>query len=200
MSIPTEAIEEEIIASSAIDHAVGLLSQQIWCWGRDIIRPEGNWLLHQGFTRLAPPEDREDCSSVYTLIFPDHSNVVVRGFGVFYGSPSRGGIFLPRYEFQPRFTPLTELGTPPWEEKDLPSLNRPTRTQRKHCLSLSLDLIDWIRSYETTILEELGIEYRRRVLQQWNNGKRHYTKPEEFASAWRELSFQFAANADAYLV
>ena len=54
MSIPTETIEGEM-ASSVIDHAVGLLSQQIWCWGRDILRSEGNWLLHQGFTRLEPP-------------------------------------------------------------------------------------------------------------------------------------------------
>ena len=67
MSIPTETIEGEM-ASSVIDHAVGLLSQQIWCWGKDILRSEGNWLLHQGFTRLEPPVDREDCSSVYTLI------------------------------------------------------------------------------------------------------------------------------------
>ena len=91
----------------------------------------------------------------------DNNNIVLRGFGVFYGSPSRGGIFLPRHEFQPRFTPLAELGSPPWEEKDLPSLKRPTRSQRNHCLSLTLDLFDWIRSHETTILEELGIEYRR---------------------------------------
>ena len=102
-----------------IDHAVGLLSQQIWCWGRISSGPRV-WLRIKD-SLIGTPVDREDCSSVYTLIDPDNNNIVLRGFGVFYGSPSRGGIFLPRYEFQPRFTPLAELGSPPWEEKDLPS-------------------------------------------------------------------------------
>ncbi|MEM9657068.1 MAG: hypothetical protein AAF961_01795, partial [Planctomycetota bacterium] len=61
-------------------HAVDLLSQQVWCWGRDILRPEGNWLIEVGFERVEPPADRQDCSSVYALRLPLGRCVVLRGF------------------------------------------------------------------------------------------------------------------------
>ena len=63
---------------TSIDHAVGLLSQQAWCWGRDVLRPEGNWLLEVGFDRIEPPNDRNECSSVYSLELPDERCVVLR--------------------------------------------------------------------------------------------------------------------------
>ena len=47
-----------------VEHPVDLFSQQIWCWGCDIRRPEGNWLVELGFERMAPPANRESCSSV----------------------------------------------------------------------------------------------------------------------------------------
>jgi hypothetical protein len=62
-----------------------------------------------------------------------------------------------------------------------------------------LDLIDWIRSYELTIVERLGIEYRRSTLLEWDNGERPIFPAEQMAAAWRELSFRVAADCDAYL-
>ena len=184
--------------SNPIAHAVGLLSQQAWCWGRDVLRPEGNWLLEVGFDRIEPPADRKDCSSVYSLELPHQRCVVLRGFGVFYGHGQRGGVFLPRYEFAPRYTTAPTLECPPWSDEDLPDLNPPTELQRNVCASLVLDLIDWIRSYEVNVVQRLGIEYRRRALVKWNNGERPFIPAEKIASAWRELSFQVAAKFDAY--
>lgn len=181
-----------------LQHAVGLLSQQAWCWGRDILRPEGNWLLEIGFDRIQPPADRKDCSSVYTLDLPRGRCVVLRGFGAFYGDRQRGGVFLPRYEFRPRYTTHATLECPPWSDADLPKLSAPTNSQRTACTSLTLDLIDWIRSYEVTISERLGIEYRRSTLIKWDDGKRRFTPAEELASAWRALSFRVADNFDFY--
>jgi len=184
--------------SEPIEHAVGLLSQQVWCWGRDILRPEGNWLLEIGFDRIEPPAERKGCSSVYTLALPRGRCVVLRGFGVFYGDRQRGGVFLPRYEFRPKYTTHATLECPPWSDEDLPNLSSPTHSQRTACTILTLELIDWIRSYEVTIVEQLGIEYRRSTLLQWNNGKRFFVPAEHLASAWRELSLRVAANFDAY--
>jgi len=181
-----------------VKSAVGLLSQQVWCWGRDILRPEGNWLLEIGFDRLRPPAEREDCGSVYVLELPRGHRIVLRGFGVFYADQERGGVFLPRYEFQPRFTVHATLDCPPWSYEDLPAINPPTNSQRNVCAARTLDLIDWIRAYEVNVVERLGIEYRRATLTKWNNGKRPFTPAEQFASAWRELSFQVAANFDVY--
>ena len=182
-----------------IEHAVGLLSQQVWCWGRDVLRPAGNWLLEVGFDRIEPPADRQGCSSVYSLRLPGERCVVLRGFGVFYGDRRRGGVFLPRYEFSPKYTPSATLDRPPWSSADLPTLKAPTDPQRTACTSLTLDLLDWVRSYEVGIVERLGIEYRRSTLLQWGAGKQLLVPAEEIASAWRELTVRVAADFDAYL-
>ena len=198
MSMTHQPIDLHRDANVAIDHAIGLLSQQVWCWGRDILRPEGNWLLEVGFERIEPPLEREDSSSVYVLHLSRGRCVVLRAFGVFYGDRDLGGIFLPRFKFRPGYTKLSSLDSPPWSDEDLPDFFAPNEQQRNHCAMLTLDLIDWIRGYEANIAEHLGIEYRRLTLMKWKNAERLFTPAEELASAWRELSFRVAANFDVY--
>ena len=164
-----------------------LLSQQIWCWGRDILRPEGNWLLEIGFERFEPPADRERCSSVYTLELPLNRRVVLRGFGVFYGDDSLGGIFLPRFEFGPSFAKTSKLECLPWSIVELPTFSAPNNSQRNACAAMTSDLIDWIRSYEETVVRRLGIDYRQSTLHSWDSGNRSIIPAEEMASAWRSL-------------
>ena len=112
MSVPLQTIDQQSTEGDRIEHAVGLLSQQVWCWGRDILRPEGNWLLQNGFVCIKPPAERDGCSSVYTLQLPRGRCVVLRGFGAFYGDQRCGGVFLPRYEFRPRYTKHATLEHP----------------------------------------------------------------------------------------
>ncbi len=171
-----------------------LLSQQIWCWGRDILRAEGNWLLEIGFERIEAPADHEECPSVYCLELPQGRRVVLRGFGVFYGEDSLGGVFLPRGDFGPHYTTHATLECPPWFVTDLPKLRAPSDSQRNACASLILELIDWIRNYEVTIIEQLGIEYRQATLLSWDNGKCPVTPAEEMACAWRLLGVAIAEN------
>ena len=45
MSMTHPSYDPESQADHSIEDAIGLLSQQLWCWGCDILRPEGNWLL-----------------------------------------------------------------------------------------------------------------------------------------------------------
>lgn len=174
--------------------AARLLDQQLWCWGRDVLRPAGNWLLEHGFSRLEPPADYGDCSSVYLLQRPGGRCVVLRGFGVFQGDRRYGGVFLPRYDFRPRYTTKATLECPPWFDADLPQMSAPNDSQRAACASLTLDLIDWIRSYEVSVAEKLGVEYRRSTLRQWDNGKRLIIPAEEMAAAWRLLGLLIARN------
>ena len=44
-STTTVVMTEDTRYSEEISQAVTLFSQQIWCWGRDIERSEGNWLM-----------------------------------------------------------------------------------------------------------------------------------------------------------
>ncbi|MEO1614225.1 MAG: hypothetical protein AAFV88_00155 [Planctomycetota bacterium] len=189
--------EEQTMHRDPIETAVALLSQQAWCWGQDILRPEGNWLLEIGFQRIEPPPDRKDCSSVYVLELPHERCIVLRGFGVFHGDQEKGGVFLPRYEFQPKYSTRAQLDCQPWSSDDLPALSPPTAPHRNACVALTLSMLDWIRSYEVNIVESLGIAYRRQTLAKWDNGNRFFTPVEKFASAWREMSFQVAGNFDA---
>ena len=175
-------------------HAVKLLGQQLWCWGQDILRPEGNWLIEFGFERTEPPADRNEFPSIYSLKLPNERNVLLRGFGVFYSDQSRGSVFWPRYEFRPKYAMDTTLACPPWSNEDLPAMNLPSKSQRSSCVALILDLIDWIRRYEVAVVEQLGIEYRRRTLDQWDCGEREVIPAEAMARDWRVLGMVLADN------
>lgn len=179
--------------------ATGLLSQQIWCWGQDVKRAEGNWLHEIGFQRARPPEHRKECSSVYTLAISDQSQIVLRGFGVYIGDDTKGGLLIERYGFTPKYSASSRLECPPWSDTDMPVFLAPLPQQRDKTAMLLLDLLDWIRQYECDVVSRLGIEYRRATLVQWNNGKRPFTPAERLASSWRKLSQVIAADVDTWV-
>ncbi len=199
MSVAQQANDRQSSDGELIRRATELLSQQIWCWGQDILRPQGNWLLEIGFDRIEPPAEREECSSVYALELPEGRCVVLRGFGAFFGDRQCGGIFLPRFKFRPQYTTLATLDRPPWSDADLPKLSPPNSSQKSACRSLTLNLIDWIRRYEMNIVERLGIEYRRETLAKWENGSGRITPVEEMARAWQMLGVAVAADFQALI-
>tara|TARA_B000000532_G_scaffold1493_1_gene1135 strand:- start:5353 stop:5937 length:585 start_codon:yes stop_codon:yes gene_type:complete len=167
-----------------VEDAINLLSQQIWCWGKDIEKSEGNWLLEIGFSRLELPADREG-SSVYLLKISENKCIYLRAFGILYVDTKYGSIFLPRYEFLPEYTEESTLDKPPWTKKDLPKLKVPTKSQKNNCDSLMLDLLMWIRNYEENIVHKLGIEYREETLIDWDNGRRIVIPAQQIISQWK---------------
>lgn len=177
-----------------MDEARSLMSQQLWCWGRDVLRPAGNWLIEIGFQRTEPPRHLENCPSIYTLEQPQGRSIVLRGFGVFYGHPQWGGIFLTRREFRPLYTPMARLEKPPWTLPDLPALNPPSDSERHGYEQLTLALIDWMLAYEAQVIERLGIEYRRSTLIDWDNGHRAVTPAKEIVTSWQALKDHVAAT------
>lgn len=187
-----QPVRNQTMGKELIEHAVNLLSQQVWCWGRDIHRPEGNWLLEIGFDRIEPPVERKKCSSIYSIELQDGHRIILRGFGIFYGHNDHGGIFLPRYKFLSRYTDNSTLKCLPWEENDLPELELPTELQRTNCTALTIDLINWIRNYEEKIIEHLGIEYRQSTLAEWDNNIRAIIPAEKMAYEWRKLGNAFS--------
>ena len=181
-----------------LEHAITLLSQQCWCWGRDTLRPSGNWLLETGFERLEPPPELKDCSSVYRLTLPDDAIVILRGFGVLFERADLGAVFLPRYQFAPRYSRNLPLASPPWTDTALIEMDPPANRDRIRCASLLLSLLDWIRQYEVDVVKRLGLKYRRQTLAKWDDGNRYVIPVERFASEWRRLSLRIAANVDCY--
>ena len=184
---------------TCLEDGANLLSQQIWCWGQDILRPEGNWLIESGFERTPPPDGRDDCPSLYTLTMSGRRKILLRGFGVFYGAPGHGCIYLPRYKFAPCYTSMATLDQPLWSPDDLPIMRQPAQSKRSICAALLVGLIDWIWRYEAHIVACLGIEYRRSTLLEWGEGSRPSIPAEDFALAWRELLLDIESDAGAII-
>lgn len=186
----------EAVSPRHVQRAICLLSQQCWCWGRDILRPEGNWLLEVGFERLEPPEKLKGRGSVYQLLLPDDRQLILRGFGVFFGQLGVGGVFLPRFEFIPRYTKLSKLDSPPWTTDHLPTLQPLDQGNRSDCARLTHDLVDWFAAYEASVIEWLGVAYRDKTLAEWNDGDNVVVAASEFSAAWRELKHQIGAGLE----
>ena len=170
-----------------IAHAVSMLSQQIWSWGQDIRRKEGNLLVEFGFERVKPPADVEIQDSVYTLNLTENRSVILRGFGVYYRDNDLGAIFLPRYEFIPGYTTNTTLEQPLWTYDELPELYFPTESEWDSYITMLADLVKWIRDYEHKVIEEQGIEYRISTLAEWDNGERKVTTSQAVVGEWEKI-------------
>ena len=184
---------------SILRQAEALFSQQVWSWGQDVLHPRGNVLMQMGFERQPPPRERKDCSSVYSLTVNSSQRIVLRGFGVFWGDDQKGGLLLLRDRFESKYLEQARLKRPCWSRQDFPKSSGPTFDQRPNCLGLLIDLIDWIRRYELNVLSEFGLAYRRRVVNTWNDGKRHVLPPEDVPAAWRRCSQLIPDQPDRFL-
>ena len=183
-----------------ISRASRLLSQQVWCWGRDIERSEGNWLMEIGFDRIEPEFKCDHCDSIYTLELPSGKRVMLRAFGVFYGNDQKEGIYLPRYDFLPKYSRRLNIKNPPWEKKDLPKLNYPNNLEVSNCTFLVSELVNWIRTYEENVVNILGLDYRKSTLLEWIKIRGLVIPAEDMVSEWKFLETQISEESPLIFV
>ena len=183
-----------------ISRASRLLSQQVWCWGRDIERSEGNWLMEIGFDRIEPEFKCDHCDSIYTLELPNGKRVMLRAFGVFYGNDQKEGIYLPRYDFLPKYSRRLNIKNPPWEKKDLPKLNYPNNLEVSNCIFLVSELVNWIRTYEENVVNILGLDYRKFTLLEWIKIRGLVIPAEDMISEWKFLETQISEDSPLIVV
>ena len=161
-----------------------LLHWQCWIWGRDIVRPEGNLLLEAGYLRRRPPEG-EAGTSWYTRSLPDGDSLVLWGFGVLYGTPREGGVYLNRYQFRPVWLPSETVRESIWKADMIPT--GPTPPSPRMPVDLTVAAIRRIADYEEWALARCGVEYRRAVLRKWNRPSER-PSPQTLPQAWRALA------------
>ena len=179
-----------------LSHAGSLYSQQVWCWGRDICRKEGNWLLEYGFRQTKPPEDSGNNYSAYSLELPNERCIILRGSGAFYGDIRYGGIFIPRYDFTLRYMENSTLENPYWSKLEMEGFRLPNEEEKDDCNALVRGLISWIKTYEQNIIDCLGMDYRRNSLIKWDNGERVVIPCEQMIEEWENLRFAISRESE----
>jgi hypothetical protein len=179
--------------------AINLLDQQMWCWGQDALFREGNLLVSYGFQRLERPRGQEG-SSLYRLEQSASRRILLRGFGVFIGDDQLGGMFLQRFNFDPRVTPQSDLVRPAWLPSDLPRLVKPnSERQDKSCQSLLADLFSWNCQYEEWVQQSVGLDYRTAVARDWKKrGNASFTSARLMPSTWLRLRNRVLSNPDDF--
>lgn len=161
-----------------------LMSQQVWCWGRDVEYRDGNLLMAYGFQRHRDSED-EDRSTCYRLD-RDELHICLWGFGMFFGRRDLGGIFLHRFDFRPRWAPIESLSLAVHWPDELPVFGRPQgKSQWSRARALWNVLLVWIADYETWVEGHAGLAYRRECVDTW---LRPFVRAEKMANAWQFLS------------
>lgn len=150
-------------SASIQGRAAALFDVQMWLWGRDVLRPEGNLLITQGLTRV-PPSDLQRGRTFYRLKSQGES-VSLWGWGMFYGIEGLGGLFLNRHRFQLLWTDQAVLSTEVSKFEDLRDFCSPNSySQRTACHSLLRKGLRWIAEYERSVAATTRTGYRRDCL------------------------------------
>jgi hypothetical protein len=166
---------------------VALMDQQFWCWGQDIVHPAGNLLLQFGFERTAAVADSKH-HSLYRLPFEPAGELVLRGFGLFFGVRPWGGIFLKRCEGDPRYCRTETLPRLLWQTIDLPELEPVSENNQQAVHLLQHGLFRWIATYENWIAQTVGTEYRQSSLQRWREKRKPVLPADHMAAEWENLA------------
>ncbi|MBK8031816.1 MAG: hypothetical protein IPK17_20500 [Chloroflexi bacterium] len=178
---------------------IGLIDQQMWCWGCDVRRAEGNLLTQYGFIKRPAPEPRYH--SAYTLYeaIPDGA-LTLWGWGLWIAAPERGSLFIGRDRFHVRWIPETDLAPSAWLERDLPSGCADTRFSDAYLLLHAAFL--WIAAYEHWVVEVHEQSYRARTIEAYPQRRRFKggVLAERMSAQWLELAnvtFAAVVNAEA---
>ncbi len=168
-----------------------MLHLQCWLWGCDIRRPRGNLLLEYGFSRQRPPVGATG-SSAYMKTTDGGVVIVLWGFGAFCGSPTNGGVYLNRYEFNPEYIPRMDTQRLPWLPDQMRGTVIPYETEVQQRMQRQFfTLLEWIAQYESWVRHSCGIEYRQQCVLDWTK-KTVSIRVEHLVEEWLHLLHQIA--------
>jgi hypothetical protein len=162
-----------------------LLDQQMWCWGRDVLRQGGNALCAYGFERHPPPAGLK-AGSCYQITCQTGEQVALWGFGLFFGKGGHGGLFLRRYEFNPVFLRVSRLPEAVWGPDSLSSFHQQSDAHEEQVwLYLLPAALRWMAGYERWVQQALGLEYREECVAEWHKQR---IAAQRMADTWDDLA------------
>lgn len=166
-----------------------LLDQQMWCWGCDIRRSEGNLLLAYGAEKRPSPEPR--LPSAYSFHLGASAALNLWGWGIWIARQGCGSIFIGRAGFRVRYAAQAELLPQAWRECDLPPMQTTVAADELSVIGALLSQVcQWISAYETWLAAQFEPGYRERTIAAWPERKRHHggVCAVEMAASWIALS------------
>jgi len=159
----------------------------MWCFGRDIVRGEGNLLVERGFAKHPSPPESAAPSS-YSLPLSLGKEVRLWGFAILYVSGS-WALLLKRGGFSPRLIATREVPERAWSLAHLPAAKKPVSDEESEAAQLRLaQTFTWLGDYEAWVRKETGIAYRQSCLASWKNAA---VPAERMAEAWHNLALHF---------
>lgn len=161
-----------------------LLDLQMWCFGCDIRRPEGNFLLQSGFKKISAGKIYG--SSHYHQSFEGVRSLHLWGFGI-VACEKEVAISLRRHERTPLFAERVRIGSDIHRPHELPRFSSPvTEESRRKACDLLLLVATQLESYESSVLACAGAEYRDFCV---GASRRHRKlRGLSLREAWGELS------------
>lgn len=149
-----------------------LLDQQMWCWGCDVRRAEGNLLLAYGAEKRPSPDPRYHSAYSFCL----HTGAVLNlwGWGVWMAQEGYGSLFLSRSHFRACYTAQVHLLPDAWHVCDLPHTGAACHAgEQQAAYSLLADTMAWMGEYETWLSAQVPPDYRERVIASWPASRRY---------------------------
>lgn len=165
-----------------------LMDQQMWCWGYDVRRPEGNLLLAYGAQKRPSPDPRYH--SAYSFCLREGAVLNLWGWGVWVAHETQGSLFLSRARFRARYTPETHLLPAAWCEHDLPHSGATQDSEKEAAYRLLRTIFCWISDYEDWLSTQVSPDYRKQVIASWPQKKRYRGRrtDRDIAATWKSFA------------
>ncbi len=163
-----------------------LLHQQLWLFGRDIVCPRGNLLYEYDFTHERA--ETRGCS-MYTWQ-QGGVQVVLWGWGIWFGVQDTGAVFVHRYKAKPRFSAESKLTQSIHQPHQLPLLayRVPTQAHALTMRALWQRLLLWLSDYEAWVLASHGRDWRKATLRSFNHAVTNGADVAQLPAVWHQLA------------
>jgi hypothetical protein len=141
-----------------------LVNLQMWCFGCDIRRAEGNILTEFGFTRVRPPPAMHG-SSRYSSFCKSGYTLYLWGFGMVIAGRN-SALCIKRFERAPRLFEGEFVPEGVFKPHDLPLFHEPRTTSlQESARQLLKSLCRELYAYERYISRTVPLSYRRACIQ-----------------------------------
>ena len=173
--------------------AVPLLDQQLWCWGCDVRRTQGNLLVAYGAEKRPAPDKRYH--SAYRFVADNHVVMNLWSWGIWLSHPQWGSLFIGRSRFRVSYSAEIIQIPGAWRARDLPPMTGVRdETEAVHANNLLVATMNWIGRYEHWLCSQVETDYRERTLKQWPKRKQHKggIPAAEMSARWFELAEKIA--------